>query len=94
MFDHRLPVFSGVRLCITGMEDIALRNKVHVWLEREGGVYLKSLNATATHLLCCVPDTSAKLKWTRDYNRTRSQTGRIRIVWEEWFWDCIEFGGA
>ncbi|KAF8512497.1 hypothetical protein JB92DRAFT_2928157 [Gautieria morchelliformis] len=93
MSDHRLPVFSGVKLCITGMEDIALRNKVHAWLAKEGGVYLKSLNATATHLLCCVSDTSAKLKWTRDHNRTQSQTDQIRIVWEEWFWDCIEFGG-
>ena len=94
MGDHRLPIFSGVKLCITGMEDINLRNQIHSLLAKEGGVYLKSLDGTVTHLLCCSPDHSAKLKWARDHNRPRSQAKQIHIIWEEWFWDSMEFGGA
>lgn len=94
MCDHRLPIFSGVKLCITGMEDINLRSQIHSLLAQEGGIYLKSLDATATHLLCSSSDHSAKLKWARDHNRLRSQTNHIRLVWEEWFWDSMKFGGA
>lgn len=92
MRDHRLPIFSGVKLCITGMEDINSRNKIHALVAKEGGVYAKSLDATVTHLLCRVSDSSAKLQWAWNYNQT--QSNQISIVWEEWFWDSIEFRGT
>ena len=74
------------------MEDVKIRNKIHQLLAKEGGVYLKSLDATATHLLSCASESSAKMKWARDYNRMHL-ANPIRIIWEEWLWDCIEFGG-
>jgi DNA replication regulator DPB11 len=94
MRDQRLPIFSGVKLCITGKEDIHSRKKIHALLAKEGGVYMTSLDATVTHLLCCGSDSSAKMNWARDYNQTQPQANQIRILWEEWFWDSIEFGGA
>ncbi|KAF8589879.1 hypothetical protein K439DRAFT_1657707 [Ramaria rubella] len=91
--NHRLLIFSGVNLCLTGMEDLAMRTKIHTLLMKQGGVYLKSLGNTATHLLCCASDNSPKITWAKDYNRTQARGGGIRLVWEEWLWDSLEFGG-
>lgn len=71
-----------------------MRSKIHTLLANENGVYLKSLDKTATHLLSCALEETPKIKWANDYNRTQSDIDKIHIVWDEWFWDCLEFRGA
>lgn len=33
-----------------------------------------------------------KMKYARKFNKTGE--AKIMMVWEEWFWDCLEFGGT
>jgi hypothetical protein len=54
MAAHRLPIFSGVTLCISGIPDIVLRTQINKALTAAGGSYAKALErpVRATHLLC------------------------------------------
>ena len=71
-------------------------------LTRHGGVFVKDLDvkAAVTHLLCGMdrpPEArgdawTAKMHVACKYNT--SAASRIQMVWEEWFWDCLECGGA
>ncbi|GJJ08723.1 hypothetical protein Clacol_002942 [Clathrus columnatus] len=88
---HRLPIFTGVQLCITGMRDAESRERVAEIIEKQGGTHLRSLNAPVTHLLCSIP-TSEKISRAKEINGKKGM-GTIRIIWEEWFWDCLEFHG-
>lgn len=33
-----------------------------------------------------------KMRYAEKFNR--SGEADIKLVWEEWFWDCLEFGGG
>ncbi|KAF8526261.1 hypothetical protein BU17DRAFT_62242 [Hysterangium stoloniferum] len=90
--DHRLPIFTGVKLCLTGMDNVGMRSKMQVLLIQEGGVYMKSLDTSVTHLLCCASNSSDKIQWSKEYNQ-KFKSRKIQMVWEEWFWDSLEFGG-
>lgn len=93
-----------MRLCLTGIEDINRRTDLHKLLVRNGGAFAKDLelnsSANVTHLLCGAErgeEVDAK-GWTRKMQvaekANRRGLGTIRMVWEEWFWDCLEFRGA
>ncbi|KAH7108395.1 hypothetical protein BKA62DRAFT_824589 [Auriculariales sp. MPI-PUGE-AT-0066] len=75
---HRLPTFCNrVKICLTEFEDIDMRVRIHKLVEKHGGRYSKGFDATVTHLICGQSNVSSK----------------VRIVWDEWLWDCIEFNG-
>ncbi|KAF7348440.1 hypothetical protein MVEN_01361000 [Mycena venus] len=61
---HRLPVFSGVTLCTSGIP-IVRRTKINKLLTAAGGTSTLPAEADPP----------------------------IQLVWEEWFWDSVEFGG-
>jgi hypothetical protein len=44
-----------------------------------------------THLLCSGDEETEKMKYAEKFNRQGE--ARIWLVWEEWFWDSLEFGG-
>lgn len=44
-----------------------------------------------THLLCSGDDVTDKMKYAEKFNQ-RGESD-IKLVWEEWFWDCVNFGG-
>lgn len=98
MEQHRLPSFTGVSLCITGISDVQNRKSIRKLLEKNGGRYIEEIdnNTQLTHLLCG-PDRgdgvlTAKMQAVEKLNRKR--TGKaICLVWENWFWDCLEFKG-
>ncbi|KAJ7699622.1 hypothetical protein B0H17DRAFT_977678, partial [Mycena rosella] len=92
---HRLPVFSGVTLCISGITDIVRRTQINKALTTRGGTYVKALErpVRVTHLLCAGDAETDKMRYADKFNRAGEADPPIQLVWEEWFWDCVEFGG-
>jgi DNA replication regulator DPB11 len=90
---YRLPLFSDVHVCCTGIDDIQRRAQISREVTRRGGFYYKALErpVRVTHLLCSGDDATEKMMYAEKFNQRREAD--IKIVWEEWFWDSIEFGG-
>ncbi|KAF8834783.1 hypothetical protein BDN67DRAFT_959642 [Paxillus ammoniavirescens] len=90
---HRLPIFSGVILSLSGIEDISQRTTINSILTAQQGVYVKNLErpVKVTHLLCSGDTVTDKMKYAEKFNKRGE--ANIHLVWEEWFWDCLEFGG-
>ncbi|KAJ6530367.1 hypothetical protein DFH09DRAFT_1370743 [Mycena vulgaris] len=93
---HRLPVFTGVTLCISGITDIVRRTQINKLITAGGGTYVKALErpVRVTHLLCSGEDETDKMRYADKFNRAGEADPPIQLVWEEWFWDCLEFGGS
>ncbi|KAJ7047936.1 hypothetical protein C8F04DRAFT_1023030, partial [Mycena alexandri] len=94
---HRLPPFSGVTLCISGIPDILRRTTINKALTAGGGTYVKDLvrPVRVTHLLCSgeAGVETDKMRYADKFNRAGEADPPIQIVWEEWFWDSLEYGG-
>ncbi|KAJ7047172.1 hypothetical protein C8F04DRAFT_1387638 [Mycena alexandri] len=94
---HRLPPFSGIILCISGISDIVRRTTINKALTAGGGTYVKDLvrPVCVTHLLCSGETgvETDKMRYADKFNRAGEADPPIQIVWEEWFWDSLEFGG-
>jgi DNA replication regulator DPB11 len=90
---HRLPVFSGVVLSLSGITDIARRTEINKLLTRQQGVYVKNVERPVkiTHLLCAGDEETDKMRCAEKFNKKGE--ANIHLIWEEWFWDCLEFGG-
>ncbi|KAJ7301135.1 hypothetical protein DFH08DRAFT_907203 [Mycena albidolilacea] len=91
---HRLPVFSGVILCTSGIS-IVHRTKINKLLTAAGGTYVKALErpVRVTHLLCTGDAETDEMRYAQKFNVTGEADPPIQLVWEEWFWDALEFGG-
>ncbi|KAJ7717673.1 hypothetical protein B0H16DRAFT_1433724 [Mycena metata] len=94
---HRLPPFAGVTLCISGIPDILRRTTINKALTAGGGTYVKDLvrPVRVTHLLCSgeAGVETDKMRYADKFNRAGEADPPIQIVWEEWFWDSLEYGG-
>ncbi|KAK0467367.1 uncharacterized protein EV420DRAFT_1474679 [Desarmillaria tabescens] len=90
---YRLPVFSGIILSISGITDLERRTQINRLLIQQKGVYAKELTrpVKVTHLLCSGDDETDKMKYAEKFNQNKE--ANIHLVWEEWFWDSLEFGG-
>ncbi|KAF8813526.1 hypothetical protein BYT27DRAFT_7131662 [Phlegmacium glaucopus] len=90
---HRLPIFSGVILCPSGISDITRRTQINKLLVANEGTYLKNLErpVKVTHLLCSGDEETDKMCYAEKFN-SRGEA-KIHLVWEEWFWDSLDFGG-
>ncbi|KAF5388734.1 hypothetical protein D9757_004856 [Collybiopsis confluens] len=90
---HRLPIFSSVVLCVSGVQDLARRTEINKLLTLHGGTYVKALErpVRVTHLLCSGDEERDKMYYAEKFNA--SGEANIKLVWEEWFWDSLEFGG-
>ncbi|KAF9223241.1 hypothetical protein BS17DRAFT_833222 [Gyrodon lividus] len=90
---HRLPIFSGVILSLSGIADVPQRTGINRILTAHQGVYVKDLErpVKVTHLLCSGDTVTDKMKYAEKFNKRGE--ANIHLVWEEWFWDCLEFGG-
>ncbi|KAG6919626.1 hypothetical protein DXG01_003490 [Tephrocybe rancida] len=90
---HHLPIFSGVILCPSGINDITRRTQINKLLTQHGGIYLKNLErpVRVTHLLCSGDEETDKMRYAEKFN-SRGEAN-VHLVWEEWFWDSLEFGG-
>ncbi|KAF9078080.1 hypothetical protein BDP27DRAFT_1310729 [Rhodocollybia butyracea] len=90
---HRLPIFSDIILCISGIPDILRRTEISRIVMTQGGQYVKDLNrpVRVTHLLCSGDKETDKMHYAEKFNKQGEAD--IKLVWEEWFWDSLEFGG-
>ncbi|KAK7053729.1 hypothetical protein R3P38DRAFT_2851788 [Favolaschia claudopus] len=92
---HRLPVFSGVTLCISGISEIVRRTEINKLVTAHGGTYVKALErpVRVTHLLCAGEEETDKMRYAEKFNRAGEANPPIQLVWEEWLWDSLEYGG-
>ncbi|KAL5526618.1 DPB11 [Sanghuangporus sanghuang] len=99
---HRFPTFKSVKLCMTAINDVERRKQIQKQLEKNGGTFIEmfSKGMELTHLLCG-PDRgentdqmglTPKMQYAMKYNDTRAK--KVHLVWEGWFWDCLEFKGV
>jgi hypothetical protein len=92
MESHYVGPFAGLCLCLTGPTDPAIRESFRRTVLQGGGMIMKGLNFSCTHLVCSVGD-SEKIRWVQ---RQDSQTDPKRqppiMVWEEWLWDSFAAG--
>lgn len=93
MEKHRLPIFSGVILCLSGIEEITQRTQINKLLTQQQGVYVKNLErpVKVTHLLCSGDEETDKMRYADKFNKRGE--AKIQLIWQEWFWDSLEFGG-
>jgi DNA replication regulator DPB11 len=61
-------------------------------LARNQGEYVKAIErpVRVTHLLCSGDEKTEKMIYAEKFNARREAD--IKMVWEEWFWDSLEFG--
>ncbi|KAI9442471.1 hypothetical protein H4582DRAFT_1284064 [Lactarius indigo] len=91
--EHRLPTFSGITLCVSGIEDLDRRTSINRTVTQHCGKYAKNIErpVRVTHLLCSGNDETDKMRYARKFNERGE--ANIKLVWEEWFWDSLDFGG-
>ena len=72
------------------MESRTLINRL---VGEQKGVYVKDIErpVRVTHLLCAGDQETDKMKYARKFNQRGEAS--IKLVWEEWFWDSLQFGG-
>jgi DNA replication regulator DPB11 len=88
------------------MDDNKHRDAIGRGIVENGGAYLKSIQkgqvqkGHVTHLLCGGDGhgaTSEKIDIARKFNEAQARRGEgsstVHIVWEEWYWDSLEFEG-
>ena len=90
---HRLPAFSGVVLCLSGITDLDRHVEINCLVTQNGGTYVKNLEwpVKVTHLLCSGDEETEKMRYAEKFNNRKEAV--IHLVWEEWFWDSLDFGG-
>ncbi|KAF8628551.1 hypothetical protein AX15_003819 [Amanita polypyramis BW_CC] len=90
---HKLPIFSGVVLSFSGITDLKSQSEITRNLKQNDGVYHENLERPVriTHLLCSGGEETDKMHYSRKFNQRGE--ANIHLVWEEWFWDSLEFGG-
>ncbi|PFH51104.1 hypothetical protein AMATHDRAFT_80477 [Amanita thiersii Skay4041] len=90
---HKLPAFSGLVLSLSGSFDDAKRADIKKRVAQHDGKYLENLERPIriTHILCSSNEETDKIRYARRF--TQRGEANIRLVWEEWFWDSVDFGG-
>jgi len=79
---------------VSGIEDVDRRTAINRTVTQCGGKYVKNIErpVRVTHLLCSGNEETEKMHYARKFNK-RGEAD-IKLVWEEWFWDSLDFGGA
>lgn len=105
---HRLQPFLGLKIAVTGIDQIDRRKQIIKYINANGGVYSKDLERSCTHLVSVARTTdtkskaSEKIRWALreigECEMARRRGKRVegedfRVVYEEWIWDCVAFRG-
>ncbi|WVQ71544.1 hypothetical protein IAR50_001083 [Cryptococcus sp. DSM 104548] len=104
---HRLLPFEGLRIAMSGIEALDRRRQIVDLINYNGGTYSKDLDRECTHLVSSKPAMekrpSEKIKWAMrniaDNEAARRKGSKIdpekdiKIVYEEWIWDCVAYKG-
>ncbi|MCJ1247402.1 hypothetical protein MMC30_004616 [Trapelia coarctata] len=81
--EHRLPTFAGLRVCVTGFDDLAVRKRLEETVKTNGGEYRGDLTKEVTHLIAFKPAGNK-------YNFAK--TWGIKVVTIEWLQQSLERG--
>lgn len=90
---YRLPVFSELVIALSGVDDTDRQKQINRLVTHNKGIFVENIErpVKVTHLLCSGDEKTEKIKYAEKFNV--SGEAQIKLVWEEWFWDCIHFGG-
>ncbi|KAL4747865.1 hypothetical protein BDW72DRAFT_181780 [Aspergillus terricola var. indicus] len=80
---YRLPTFSGTAICITGFEDMNIRNYIRNKAQLNGADFRKDLTKQVTHLIARTAG-GEKYKYATQWN--------VKVVTLKWFTDSMERG--
>ncbi|GLA94959.1 putative Hybrid PKS-NRPS biosynthetic cluster [Aspergillus tubingensis] len=80
---YRFPTFAGLSICITGFEDMSLRNRIQDTVTAHGAEFRKDLTKNVTHLIARNTE-GEKYKFATQWG--------IRIVTVKWFEDSLQRG--
>ncbi|KAI9775550.1 MAG: hypothetical protein M1839_001028 [Geoglossum umbratile] len=80
---HKVPVFSGLKICFTGVEDVDERQRLQELVTANGAEYHADLTKLVTHLMAKKPE-------GKKYHY--ASTWRLHIVTPEWLRDSLERG--
>lgn len=80
-------------VCLSGITDILRRTEISKLVSTHGGTYVAKLErpVKVTHLLCSGDEETDKMRYAQRFNDKRE--ANIQLVWEEWFWDSLHYGG-
>ncbi|KAF1847023.1 uncharacterized protein K460DRAFT_51934 [Cucurbitaria berberidis CBS 394.84] len=81
--EYRMPTFFGLKICLTGFDDLEQRRYIQETVDKNGAEYHGDLTKSVTHLIAATP--SGK-KYEHALNWT------LKIVSLEWFEQSIERG--
>lgn len=105
---HRLLPFTGLKISISGIDQLDHRKTIIRYIQQFGGTYSKDLDRSCTHLVSAFPTSnpkakaSEKVKWAMKEIGDRAMGRRkgrkvegedIWIIYEHWIWDCVGFRG-
>ena len=83
--EHQLPPFYGLKICLTGFDDLDQRNYISDTVKELGAEYHGDLTRHITHLIAAAPQ-GAKY--------THAKQWGINIVSLKWFEDSLQRGMA
>ncbi|KAF9629336.1 BRCT domain-containing protein [Lasiodiplodia theobromae] len=79
--EYRVPTFHGLRICITGFEDLSRRKYFEETVTANGAVYQGDLTKAVTHLIAKEPS-GKKFDFARQWG--------VKTVTSQWLTDSIE----
>lgn len=81
--EYRCPTLYGLKICITGFEDLDFRNELARNIAKHGGQYTGDLTKDVTHLIAFVPQ-GKKYEYAGAWG--------IKIVSLKWYKDTLDRG--
>ena len=81
-------------IALSGVDDPEQQKQINRLVTHNRGIFVENIErpVKVTHLLCSGDEKTEKMKYAEKFNK--SGEAHIKLVWEEWFWDCIHFGGT
>ena len=80
---HRAPTLDGLKICITGFDDLSFRAGLQKHVHDNGGVYTGDLTKDVTHLIAAKPE-GKKYEYAMQW--------QTKVVSLKWYKDSLERG--
>lgn len=83
--EYRAPTFLGLRICLTGFDDLNVRTHIAELVKHHGADYSGDLTRDITHLIAAAPS-GKKYEYAKEW--------QLKVVGIEWLHQSIERGLA
>ena len=80
---HRVPALAGLKICITGFDDLSFRAQLQKNVQNNGGQYTGDLTKDVTHLIAAKPE-GKKYEYGMQW--------QTKVVTLKWYKDTLERG--